>query len=373
MQGSISTSPQASWAAFILGVLPLARAQGAGAEMRQSLGTAVFAGMPGVTFFGLVFKPSTSSFEAFIAPAARHKCRLTMTSPPPPIFDRRLTRLRLARAVAKGAEDFLVVHAIEEFGERLAAVKREFGAILDAGTPSPRLAARLAELLHPPLLVRMTPLAEAAGPFSLPRLVGDEENLPLAPERFDLAVSALSLQHLNDLPGALVQLRRVLKPDGLFLGCLLGGQSLHELRTVLAVAETEICGGVSPRVAPFADVRDMGGLLQRAGFALPVADSEPLTVRYADMFGLLRDLRAMGATNALMARLRRPSAKGLFIRAAQVYAERFADPDGRVRATFEMIFLSGWAPHESQQKPLPPGSARMRLAGALKIKQDPLS
>jgi len=288
-----------------------------------------------------------------------------MTSPPPPIFDRRLTRLRLARAATQGAEDFLLVHAIEEFSARLATIKREFCAILDAGTPSPRLAARLFELLHPPLFVRMTPLPEGAGGLSLLQLVGDEENLPLAPERFDLAVSALSLQNLNDLPGALVQLRRVLKPDGLFLGCLLGGQSLHELRTALAVAESEICGGISPRVAPFADVRDMGGLMQRAGFALPVADSEPVTVRYADMFGLMKDLRAMGAANALVARLRKPSPKGLFMRAAKIYAERFADPDGRVRATFEMIFLSGWAPHESQQKPLAPGSAKMRLADAL--------
>jgi hypothetical protein len=141
-----------------------------------------------------------------------------------------------------------------------------------------------------------------------------------------------------------------------------------ELRTALAVAETEIFGGVSPRVAPFADVRDMGGLLQRAGFALPVADSEPLTVRYSDMFGLMRDLRAMGATNALVARRRKPGTKRFFMRAAKIYAERYADPDGRVRATFELIFVSGWAPHESQQKPLAPGSAKMRLADALKSK-----
>jgi hypothetical protein len=160
-----------------------------------------------------------------------------------------------------------------------------------------------------------------------------------------------------------------LRPDGLFLGCLLGGTSLHELRTVLAVAETELCGGISPRVAPFADVRELGGLLQRAGFALPVADSETVTVRYASLFDLMADLRAMGATNALVARLRKPSAKGFFMRAAEVYAQRFADPDGRLRATFEMIFLSGWAPHESQQKPLPPGSAKMRLSDALAIQK----
>jgi SAM-dependent methyltransferase len=296
-----------------------------------------------------------------------------MTTPPPPIFDRRLARRRLARAAAAGAEEFLLVHATEEFDERLSSIKREFSTVLDAGTPLPRLAGRLADRLRPRLLVRMAPLAETAGDGSLLRLLGDEESLPLAPECFDLAVSALCLQNLNDLPGALVQLRRVLKPDGLFLGCLLGGQSLHELRTALAVAETEIYGGISPRVAPFADVRDMGGLLQRAGFALPVADSEPVTVRYATMFGLMADLRAMGATNALTARLRKPSTRGFFLRAANIYAERFADPDGRVRATFEMIFLSGWAPHESQQKPLPPGSAKMRLADALGIKPAPES
>ncbi|HEY8032739.1 MAG TPA: methyltransferase domain-containing protein [Methylocella sp.] len=291
-----------------------------------------------------------------------------MRTPPPLIFDRRLARRRLARAAAAGVEDFLLVHVSDEIYERLSSVKRTFSAIFDAGTPSPQLATQLADRLRPRLLVRMAPLAETAGDAALLRFAGDEESLPLAPECFDLAVSALCLQNLNDLPGALVQLRRVLKPDGLFLGCLFGGQSLHELRTALAVAETEICGGISPRVAPFADVRDMGGLLQRAGFALPVADSESLTVRYADIFGLMADLRAMGATNALVARLRKPSTRGLFLRAGHIYAERFADPDGRVRATFEMIFVSGWAPHESQQKPLPPGSAKMRLADALGIK-----
>ncbi len=293
------------------------------------------------------------------------------TTPPPPIIDRRLTSRSLARAAAAGAEEFLLVHASEELCERLASIKRKFSAVLDAGTPSPWLAARLADKLRPGLMVRMSPLAEMAGDGSLLRLLGDEESLPLAPECFDLAVSALSLQNLNDLPGALVQLRRVLKPDGLFLGCLLGGQSLRELRTALAMAETEIYGGISPRVAPFADVRDMGGLLQRAGFALPVADSEPLTVRYAGMFGLMGDLRAMGAANALSARLRKPARKDFFLRAANIYAERFADPCGRVRATFEIIFVSGWAPHESQRKPLPPGSAKMRLADVLGIKPAP--
>jgi SAM-dependent methyltransferase len=292
-----------------------------------------------------------------------------MTATPPLIFDRCLARRRLARAAGSGAENFLLVRAIEELGDRLCGIKREFASVLDAGTPLPGLAGWILEQLRPRFLVRVAPLAATAGSQGLIRLVGDGECLPLADESFDLAVSALSQQCLNDLPGALVQLRRVLKPDGLFLACLLGGTSLNELRTALAVAETETSGGVSPRVAPFADVRDMGGLLQRAGFALPVADSEPFTVRYSDMFGLMADLRSMGATNVLQSRLRKPASKGLFLRAAKVYAERFSDPDGRVRATFEMIFLSGWAPHESQQRPLRPGSAKMRLADALRTER----
>ncbi len=184
-------------------------------------------------------------------------------------------------------------------------------------------------------------------------------------ESFDLIVSALSLHLVNDLPGALIQLRRALKPDGLFLGAVLGGSSLQELREALAIAETEIAGGVSPRVAPFADIRDMGALLQRAGFALPVTDSEVLTVRYDNLFALMKDLRAMGAANTLFERARKPTSRRLFLRAAEIYAERFADADGRIRATFEIIFLSGWAPHESQQKPLRPGSAQVRLADVL--------
>jgi hypothetical protein len=157
-----------------------------------------------------------------------------------------------------------------------------------------------------------------------------------------------------------------LKPDGLFLGCLVGGSTLRELRAALAEAETEISGGVSPRVAPFADLRDMGGLLQRAGFALPVTDVETLTVRYPHLFALLADLRAMGATNTLVERLRKPTRRALFLRAAVIYARDNSDSDGRLRATFELIFLSGWAPHESQQKPLKPGSAQVSLADVLR-------
>jgi SAM-dependent methyltransferase len=284
---------------------------------------------------------------------------------PPPIFDRALQRRRLSRAVAAGAADFLIAWTAEDICERLATVKRRFERIADIGTPLPLVAQALARDAEA-FVVRLAPLAGTLAGAPVLNCVGDEEALPFRPESFDLVVSALALQAVNDLPGALVQIRRCLYPDGLFLGAIVGGGSLMELRAALGEAEAEVTGGASPRVAPFADVRDMGGLLQRAGFALPVADSEPLTVRYAGLFALMADLRAMGATNALVERLRRPTGRRIFLRAAEIYAERFSDPDGRIRATFEVIFLSGWAPHESQQKPLAPGSARMRLADALK-------
>jgi SAM-dependent methyltransferase len=283
------------------------------------------------------------------------------------IFDRALQRRRLARALAAGPAEFLLDRAVDEILDRLGAVKRRFVHIADIGTPLPQLAARLANAETS--VARLAPLPAVLGPPSLLRLVGDEELLPFKAESFDLAVSVLALHNVNDLPGALAQIRRCLRPDGLFLGCLVGGRSLEELRGALASAEIEIAGGTSPRVAPFADVRDMGGLLQRAGFALPVADVEPLSVRYANMFALLADLRAMGATNTLVERLRRPARRQFFLRAAETYARDHADADGRVRATFELIFLSGWAPDESQQKPLKPGSAQMRLADALGAKE----
>jgi SAM-dependent methyltransferase len=283
------------------------------------------------------------------------------------IFDRALQRRRLARALGSGPAAFLLDRAADEICDRLGAVKRRFAAIADIGTPLPQLAARLAK--DEASVARLAPLPGALGaPFLLP-IVGDEELLPFKAGSFDLAVSALALQNVNDLPGALLQIRRTLRPDGLFVGCLLGGRSLEELRAALAAAETEIAGGTSPRVAPFADVRDMGALLQRAGFALPVTDVEPLTVRYTNMFALLADLRGMGATNVLVERLRRPTSRRIFLRAAEIYARDYADADGRLRATFELIFLSGWAPHENQQKPLKPGSAEMRLADALGTKE----
>jgi SAM-dependent methyltransferase len=275
----------------------------------------------------------------------------------PTICARATRRMRLA----DGA-DFLLQRVAEDLAERLQPVLRPFPLMLDLGTPDESMALQLRRIRPESQLLRAAPLA-AAGHH--PALIADIEAQPFAPARFDLITSGLALQHANDLPGALVQIRRALRPDGLFIGCLAGGATLTELRQCLTEAESEISGGVSPRVFPFADVRDMGGLLQRAGFALPVADSETLTVRYADMFGLMADLRAMGATNTLTARSRRFTRRSVMLKAAEIYARRFADSDGRIRATFEIIWLSGWAPHESQQKPLKPGSARQRLADAL--------
>jgi SAM-dependent methyltransferase len=283
--------------------------------------------------------------------------------PAPLVFDRPLLRRRLARAVTGGYADFLLRRAVADLDERLATVLRRFPRAIDVGSPTGAAARALRASGRAELVVRMAPTQESE--VVAPVVVGDEEALPFADESFDLAVSLLALHGVNDLPGALIQIRRALKPDGLFLGCLLGGATLTELRQSFAAAETELEGGVSPRVAPFADVRDLGALLQRAGFALPVTDAEPVTVRYADAFGLLRDLRAMGLANALSERRRKPLRRATLLRMAQIYGERFADADGRLRATFEIVWLSGWAPHESQQKPLRPGSAKTRLADAL--------
>ncbi|QFU17801.1 methyltransferase domain-containing protein [Microvirga thermotolerans] len=283
----------------------------------------------------------------------------------PVVFDRSLVRRRLARALRAGYADFLLDRAVADLEERLAPVLRTFAEALDVGTPTPAAADLLRRSGRAGRVLRVAPVPEKGS------VAGDEERLPVAPGRFDLAVSLLSLQSVNDLPGALVQIRRALKPDGLFLGALFGGATLTELRQAFTQAEAELEGGVSPRVAPFADMRDLGGLLQRAGFALPVADSETVRVRYGDPFSLMRDLRRMGLTNALSDRRRTPLRRATLMRAAALYAERFADPDGRLPATFEIVWLSGWAPHESQQKPLRPGSAKMRLAEALGVKEQP--
>ena len=287
----------------------------------------------------------------------------------PTIFDRKLLRARQQRARALGPETFLIDRVAAELGERLSVVLRTFERAVDLGTPTDALRRLLADGGKIATVVSAVP---APGPREGALCVAaDEEALPFADGSLDLIVSALALQFVNDLPGTLIQVRRALKPDGLFLAALIGGDSLTELREAFAEAESEIEGGVSPRVAPFADVRELGALLQRAGFALPVVDSDRLTVRYESVFALMRDLRRMGATNVLTERRRTPLRRATLQRMAEIYAQRFADPDGRVRATFEIAWLSGWVPHESQQKPLKPGSARQRLADALGTKEIP--
>lgn len=281
------------------------------------------------------------------------------------IFDASLVIAHRRRALAHpvAGADFLVARAAEDLADRLATVERKFERGAAIFGVSPAATAVLAASGKVADVQRVE--ADAAFLGGGPGVISDPETIALEPASIDLAVSLLALQEANDIPGQLIQIRRALKPDGLFLGVLAGAGTLVELRESLLAAETELTGGASPRVIPFTDVRDAGGLLQRAGFALPVADVETVTVRYDTMFGLMADLRAMGATSALADRPRRPSTRRLFQRAAEIYAERFSDPDGRVRASFSFVWLSGWAPDPSQQKPLKPGSAQVSLAKAL--------
>ncbi len=287
----------------------------------------------------------------------------------PIIFDRALMRRFAVRAAARGTAEFLFEEAEGGIADRLATVTRKFPLAAELGARDGRLGRLVVDGGKAIRVVSAGGVPGLATRLPVPALVADEEALPFAAESLDLVVSALALQWVNDLPGSLVQIRRALRPDGLLLAAVLGGDSLKELREALIDAEAEALGGASPRVAPFLDVRDAGGLLQRAGFALPVVDSDTLTVRYATPFGLLRDLRAMGWSNALTARSRVPLRRSVMMRAMENYAERFSDTDGRVRATFEIVYMSGWAPHESQQQPLRPGSARMRLADALGVRE----
>jgi SAM-dependent methyltransferase len=266
------------------------------------------------------------------------------------LFDRALLRARLNRARRGGPVTFLLDRVAEDMEERLQAVTRKFSDVADIWTPG--------ELLRKPAADRFKSIARIEP--------DDTETLPLPPESLDLAISALAFQFVNDLPGALAQIRRALRPDGLLLAAMLGGDTLTELRQSFAEAEAECEGGVSPRVAPFADLRDVGALLQRAGFALPVTDVDDVVVRYDNVFGLMADLRRMGATNIMIERRRTPTRVATMMRMAQIYSQRFSDPDGRIYATFDVIWLSGWAPHESQPKPLRPGSAKASLEAAVK-------
>lgn len=282
------------------------------------------------------------------------------------VFDEPLAihrKLRAISAPAAGA-DFLMQRAAEDLADRLSTVRRVFEhpASINSLTPQAAGAIIASGKAREPVLRIEQDLRLLGGQAGL-SAAGNI--LPLEPESIDLAVSLLTLHEVNDLPGMLIQIRRALRPDGLFIGALPGAGTLEELRQSLLAAEIELTGGATPRVFPFVDVRDAGALLQRAGFTLPVADLDETTVRYDTMFHLMADLRAMGATNVLSERSRRPASRRLFARAGQIYAERFSDPDGRIRATFNIVWLSGWKAHESQQKPLRPGSAQVSLKDIL--------
>jgi SAM-dependent methyltransferase len=288
---------------------------------------------------------------------------------PPRLFDRALHRRRLDRAATGfGAANFLKLRAAEDAVERLETILRRFPLAVDLGA---RDGAFARALTGSDARARIDVLIETD--FSRAMLAGrpglrvqvDEEALPFAAQSLDLVVSALALHWTNDTPGALAQIRQALKPDGLFLGAILGGSTLTELRQSLTAAEAELTDGAGPRIAPFADAFDAASLLQRAGFALPVADVDRVTVRYSHPLKLIADLRAMGESNALIERARRPLSRSVLARACEIYAERFGEADGRVRATFDILTLTGWAPHPSQQQPLKPGSAKTRLADAL--------
>jgi SAM-dependent methyltransferase len=290
----------------------------------------------------------------------------------PVVFDRAAIARNLRRAQKLGPATFLIDRVAEDFGDRLSTVLRRFELAADVGSPTDAVRQRLRRANRVSRIVALLPpsavLPTRSGELTA---VADPEALPLRDHSFDLIFSALALQSVNDLPGTFIQIERALKPDGLFAAALIGGESLTELRQAFAAAEAELEAGASPRVAPFADVRGIGMLLQRAGFALPVTDLERLTVRYDSAFCLMHDLRRMGATNALAQRRRTPLRRSTLLRMIEIYAERFSDPDGRIRATFDVVWLSGWKAHPNQQRPLRPGSAEARLADALGTRELP--
>ena len=283
------------------------------------------------------------------------------------VFNRRAVRAHRDRAAA-GLDDydFLLREVGERLLDRLDDITRRFPLALDLGSRTGILGDMLAGRGGVETLVSCDLSPAMAGRAKSPAVAADAEFLPFAEGSFDLILSNLDLHWVNDLPGALIQIRQALKPDGLFLGALFGAGTLDELRQAMTEAELAEEGGMGPRVSPFAEVRDAGNLLLRAGFALPVADGDSVTVSYADPFKLMADLRGMGETNAVAARRKGFSRRATLAAAAQRYAERFAGPDGRIPASFEIIFLTAWAPHPSQQQPAARGCATVRLEDALK-------
>jgi SAM-dependent methyltransferase len=282
------------------------------------------------------------------------------------IFNRRLLRQRRDRAAKNiGDFDFLFVEVASRLMERLEVVKRNFPLVLDLGSAEGKLAALLQRRPGTDKVICMDTSIEMARKIKGAAVVADEEFLPFRPASFDAVVANLNLHWVNDLPGALLQINQALKPDGLFLAALLGGESLRELRQCLMEAELAVSGGASPRVSPLIDLRDMGALMQRAGYALPVVDSDVITVHYSSPLKLMRDLRGMGASNATHNRLMKATRRQVMLEASRLYYERHADAEGLVPATFQVIYAIGWSPHASQQQPLNPGSATHKLADAL--------
>ena len=290
---------------------------------------------------------------------------------PVDIFDRALHRRRRERAAAGMAgHDFLLREIGDRLLDRLDDVRRRFRRVLLLGG-TPDLAARLRDRAGVELVVAADPAAAVARSLNCPAVVADEEFVPFRAGAFDLIVAPPGLHWVNDLPGALLQLRRILEPDGLFLAALPGGDTLFELRRALMEAETAALGGLSPRISPMVGVRDAGALLQRAGFTLPVVDTDRLTIAYSDPWKLLEDLRGAGETNAVKTRRRVPATRTLIGEAMWLYRQHFEEPDGRVPATVEVIYLTGWSPADSQPQPLRRGSATSRLAEALKTAEIP--
>lgn len=289
------------------------------------------------------------------------------------VFDRKLVRQRRDRAAPGFPQaDFLIRESAARLADRLLDVTRTFPLAVDLGCHTGELGQELKASQKVGALFQADfshAMARAAQANGRPTFIADEEALPLAPQSLDLVLSNLSLHWVNDLPGAFSQIRYALKPDGLLLATMFGAETLKELRSVLIEAELEVTSGTAPRVSPFTDVRDAGNLLTRAGFSLPVVDAETIAVTYSDMFKLMADLRAMGETNTVLERRRIPTRRDVFLRAAGLYAERFSDSRGRIEASFQIITMTAWAPHASQQKPLRPGSATARLADALQAKE----
>jgi SAM-dependent methyltransferase len=289
------------------------------------------------------------------------------------VFDPRAVRLHRARAMRAGAggADFLLQEAAERLADRLGDVSRRFPRALDLGCGMGAVARAVRARGGIEWRVAADAAEACVRGAARPGVAAEAEALPFAPGSFDLVLSNLALHWTNDLPGALLQMRQILKPDGLLLATLWGGETLFELRRALIDAELDTAGGASPRVSPFADLRDLGGLLQRAGFALPVADSDTIEATYPDALALMRDLRAMGESNAVLERRRRFTRRATLARAAALYAAQYGRSDGRIPATFQLVTLTAWAPHESQPQALRPGSAARRLADALGTEERP--